>query len=60
MRFNSVKATEPLGGGNSIFTINFPEIPGNYLINLGRMKAELMLKPPSGSELVYQPSYYQI
>ena len=32
------KATEPLQGESSLFTIQFPGVPGTQLINLGRMK----------------------
>ena len=31
-----------------LFTTKFPEIPGTYLIELGRMKAESTLEPYSG------------
>ena len=34
MGFNCLKATEPLRGGNLLFTTKFPEIPGTRLINL--------------------------
>ena len=40
------KAEEPLLGGSLLFTTKF--------------KAEMNVTPPSGFELVYQPSYYQI
>ena len=36
--FNCLKAAEPLGGDSLLFTTKFPEIPGTYLIDLGRMK----------------------
>ena len=29
---------EPLRGGSLLFTIKFPEIPGNHFTALGRMK----------------------
>ena len=29
---------EPPQGGSLLFTIKFPEVPGDHLINLGRMK----------------------
>ena len=29
---------EPLRGGSLLFTTKFPEIPGTYLTDLGRMK----------------------
>ena len=29
---------QPLRGGTLFFTIQFPEIPGTYFIDLGRMK----------------------
>ena len=38
MRFNYLKATEPLRGGSLLFTTKFPEIPGTHFINLRRMK----------------------
>ena len=38
MGSNCLKATEPLRGGNLIFTNMFPEIPGTHLMDLGRMK----------------------
>ena len=34
---------EPLRGGSLLFTIKFPEIPGTYFINLGRMKGSVDL-----------------
>ena len=30
---------EPLSGGSLLFTIKFPEIPGTYFIDLGRMNS---------------------
>ena len=60
MGFNYLKAKEPLLGDSLLFITKFPEIPGTHLINLRRIKAELILKPPSGFELLHQPSYYQI
>ena len=41
---------QPLRGGSLLFTIQFPEIPGTHFIDLGRMKAESTLEPPSGFE----------
>ena len=41
---------QPLRGGSLLFTIQFPEVPGTHFIDLGRMKAELTLEPPSGFE----------
>ena len=38
MRFNCLRAIEPLRGDSLLFTTNFPEIPGTHFINLGRMK----------------------
>ena len=38
MGFNYLKAAEPLRGDSLLFTTKFPEIPGTYLIDLGRMK----------------------
>ena len=38
MRFDCLKATEPLWGSNSLFTRKFPEILGTHLIELKRMK----------------------
>ena len=38
MGFNCLKATEPRRGANSLFTTKFLKIPGNHLINLGRLK----------------------
>ena len=29
---------EPLGGGSLLFATKFPEIPGAYFIDLGRIK----------------------
>ena len=29
---------QPFRGGSLLFTIQFPEIPGTHLIDLGRMK----------------------
>ena len=50
MGFNCLKAIQPLQGGSLLFTIQFPEIPGTHFIDLGRMKAESTLEPPSGFE----------
>ena len=44
MGFNSLKATEPLGGGSLLFTTKFREISGTYLIDFGRMKGLLDLE----------------
>ena len=38
MRFNSLKATEPLRGDSLLFTNKSPGVPGTYLNNLGRTK----------------------
>ena len=38
MKFNYLKATEPLRGDNLLLTTKFPKIPGTRLIDLGRMK----------------------
>ena len=38
MGFNCLKAAEPLRWGSLLFTTKFPEIPGNHLIDLGRIK----------------------
>ena len=38
MGFTYLKATKPLRGGSLLFATQFPEIPGNHLINLGKMK----------------------
>ena len=38
MGFNCLKNTEPLRGSSLLFTTKFPEIPGTYWIDLGRMK----------------------
>ena len=38
MRFNCLKASEPLRGGSLLFTARFPEIPGTHFVDLGRMK----------------------
>ena len=35
MRFNSLKATEPLRGDSLLFTNKSPGVPGTYLNNLG-------------------------
>ena len=50
MGYNCLKATEPLQGGSLLFTIQFPEIPGTHFIDLGKMKAESTLEPPSDFE----------
>ena len=41
---------EPLRGGSLLFTTKFPEVPGTHFIDLGRIKAESNLEPPSGFE----------
>ena len=41
---------EPLRGGSLPFTTKFPETPGAHFINLGSLKAESTLEPPSGFE----------
>ena len=38
MRFNFLKAAEPLQGSSLFFTAKFPDIPDAHLINLRRMK----------------------
>ena len=38
MKFKCLKATEPLGGDNLLFTTQFPRGPGNHLINFNWMK----------------------
>ena len=38
MRFNCLKAREPLGRDSLLFTTKFLEIPGTDLFDLGRMK----------------------
>ena len=38
MGFNCLKATEPIRGGNLLFTIKFPEISGTHLIDLAGIK----------------------
>ena len=38
MEFKCLKATEPLGGDNLLFTTQFPRGPGNHLINFNWMK----------------------
>ena len=35
MGFNRIKATEPLQGGSLLFTIQFLEIPGTHLSDIG-------------------------
>ena len=50
MGFKCLKATEPIQGGSLLFTTKFPKIPGTHFIDLGRIKAESTLKPPSGLE----------
>ena len=35
---SSTSRLEPVRGGNLIFTIKSPEIPGTHFIDLGRMK----------------------
>ena len=41
--------SEPLRGGSLLFTTKLPEIAGTHFIDLGTMKAELTLEPPSQS-----------
>ena len=41
---------QPLRGGILLFIIQFPEISGAHFIDLGKMKAESTLEPPSGFE----------
>ena len=41
--FNCLKAREPHRGGSLLFTTKFPEIPGTYFIDLGRMKGWVKL-----------------
>ena len=44
MGFNCFKATEPLGGRDSLlFTTKFPEIPGTHLIDLGARSLKLIV-----------------
>ena len=50
MGFKCLKATEPIRGGSLLFTTKFPKIPGTHFIDLGRIKAESTLEPPSGLE----------
>ena len=50
MRFNCIKATEPLWGGSLLFTTKFPEIPGYQFINIKKMKVRVDMEPPSGFE----------
>ena len=38
MRFNCLKAKEPLRGNNLPFTTKFPGVLGNHLIDLRKMK----------------------
>ena len=38
MRFNCLKATEPLRGGSLLFTTQCPGVLGTHLIDLERMK----------------------
>ena len=44
IRFNYLKATEPLRGRSLLFTIKFSETPGSHLIHLGRMKVWVDLR----------------
>ena len=44
MEFNCYKASEPLWGDSLLLTTKFPEIPGNHLIDLGRMKGWVNLE----------------
>ena len=41
MRFNCLKATEPLRGGSLLSTTKFPETPGTHLIDIGGIKERL-------------------
>ena len=50
IRFNYLKAAEPLRGGSLLFTTKFPEISGIHLINIGRMKDRVDLGPTYGFE----------
>ena len=38
MRFNYLKATEPLREDSLLFTTKSPEVPGTYFIDRGRVK----------------------
>ena len=38
IRFNCLKATEPLQGNGLLFTTQSPEVSGTHLIEPGRMK----------------------
>ena len=38
IRFNYLKAEEPLGGGSLLLTTAIPEVLGTHLIDLGKMK----------------------
>ena len=38
IRFNFLKATEPLQGNGLLFTTQSPEVSGTHLIEPGRMK----------------------
>ena len=51
MGFSCLKATEPLRGDSSHFTIQFPGVPGTQLIDLEGMKGWIDLEATSGFEL---------
>ena len=38
IKFNCLKATDPLGEDSLLFTTRSPELPGTHLVNLRRMK----------------------
>ena len=48
MRFNYPKGTEPPQVNSLIYTTKFREILGTHLIDLGKMKTETIMEPPSG------------
>ena len=45
---STASMVEPLRGGTLLFTTKFPEIFGTNFTDLGRIKAESTLEPPSG------------
>ena len=49
-RGSTASRLEPLRGGRLLFTTKFPEISGTYFMDLGRMKGESTLEPPTGFE----------
>ena len=50
MGFICLKTAELLLGDSLLFTTKLPGVLHNLLIDLGKVKAELILEPPSGLE----------